>query len=121
MLETSARGYPPLNQEPTVAQTERRENHGLRRQVDCLLGAGASLTGRDPISIAFHDCTITVRNGKLFSENGLRGLVAVIAEHVWPCRESRNPAIDICLGQLDTCKDELARPGEPKRSPSEQR
>ncbi|WP_019341168.1 hypothetical protein [Stutzerimonas stutzeri] len=85
---------------------ERRENHRLRRHIDCLLNAGASLTGRSPISIEFHECAITVRNGMLFSENGLRSLVAAIAMHVWPCHESRQVAVEICLGQLDICQED---------------
>ena len=97
----------------TDTLSDRRENHVLRRHIDCLLSSGASLTGRLPITIAFHDCTITVRNGKLFSENGLRKLVAVIASHVWPSRQLRNIAIEICLGQLDARDDGFGKRGTP--------
>ncbi|HBM06979.1 hypothetical protein CXF92_17675 [Pseudomonas sp. Choline-3u-10] len=102
----------------TVMRSERRENHTLRRHIDYLLSAGAGLTGRSPITIDFHECTLTVRNGRLFNETGIRSLVTVIARHVWPCPESRHVAVEICLGQLvDTRQDDFGTSGEPKRSP----
>lgn len=101
----------------TAMRSERRENHTLRRHIDYLLSAGAGLTGRCPITIDFHECIFTVRNGRLFNESGIRSLVAVIARHVWPCSESRQVAVEICLGQLvDTCQDDFGTSGEPKRS-----
>jgi len=95
--------------------SERRENHRLRRHIDCLLSGGASLTGRSPIILDFHECTFTVRDGKLFNENGLRSLVAVIAKHVWSSAELQQVAIEICLGQLDTRQTELSASREAKR------
>ncbi|WP_407291852.1 hypothetical protein [Stutzerimonas zhaodongensis] len=61
---------------------------------------------------------MTVRNGKLFSEKGIRSLVAVIARHVWPSQDSRSVAIEICLGQLDAGK--VGGAGEQEESPSVQ-
>ncbi|WP_417781513.1 hypothetical protein [Stutzerimonas xanthomarina] len=105
----------------TALFSERRENHRLRRHIDCLLNAGASLAGRSPITIEFHECMITVRNGTLFNENGLRSLVSVIAMHVWPCQESQQVAVEICLGQLDICQDDSGTSCKPKSSSSVQR
>ncbi|NKQ11946.1 hypothetical protein [Pseudomonas sp. SST3] len=84
----------------TDARPERRVNHVLRRHIDCLLDSGGTLTGRCPITVTIKACTLTERNGVLFSESGLRDLVAAIASHVWPTPHLRYIAIDICLRQL---------------------
>lgn len=80
---------------------DRRLCHDLRRHIDCLLWSGGRLTGRSPITLAFEGRTLTVRNGKLFNERGLRDLVVAIANHVWPTPHLRDIAIEICIGQLD--------------------
>jgi len=80
---------------------ERRVGDALRRQIDCLLDSGAKLTNRSPITLVFEGRTLTVCDGKLLNEHGLRDLVAVIASHVWPTARLREIAIEICLAQLD--------------------
>ncbi len=83
------------------ASPGRRINGRLRRHIDCLLEAGARITGRSPTILVFEGRTLTVRNDQLFNETGLRDLITAVASHVWPSPHLRNVAIDICIGQLD--------------------
>jgi len=96
----SAHRQPEANAAP-----DRRVNGHLRRHIDCLLEAGARMTGRSPITLEFDGRTLTVQEDHLYNETGLRDLISAIASHVWPSQHLRNTAIDICIGQLDQAID----------------
>lgn len=80
---------------------ERRTLHALRDHIDCLLAAGASLTGRDPVQLSLQGRTLTVRHGMLVNENGHQDLIEMLADQEWANTRTRDLAIDICIRQLD--------------------
>ncbi|NRF50137.1 hypothetical protein LQF05_19865 [Stutzerimonas stutzeri] len=80
---------------------ERRELHALRDHIDCLLAAGASLVGRDPVQLSLQGRTLTVQHGMLVNENGHQDLIETLAELEWSNKRTRDMAIDICIRQLD--------------------
>ncbi|MCD1641031.1 hypothetical protein OUY36_01325 [Stutzerimonas sp. R40042] len=80
---------------------ERRALHALRDHIDCLLAAGASLVGRDPVQLNFQGRTLIVQHGMLLNENGHQDLIETLAELEWANKRTRDLAIDICIRQLD--------------------
>jgi len=80
---------------------ERRALHALRDHIDCLLAAGASLVGRDPVQLSFQGRTLIVQHGMLLNENGHQNLIETLAELEWANKRTRDLAIDICIRQLD--------------------
>lgn len=90
---------------------ERRALHALRDHIDCLLAAGASLTGRDPLQLNLHGRTLTVRQGMLINENGHQDLIEMLAGQEWTNTRTRDLAIEICIRQLDhTIKQNSTKP-----------
>nr|WP_272890562.1 hypothetical protein [Stutzerimonas stutzeri] len=73
----------------------------MRDHIDCLLAAGASLIGRDPVQLSLEGRTLTVRHGMLVNENGHQDLIETLAELEWTNKRTRDLAIDICIRQLD--------------------
>jgi len=69
---------------------ERRAFHALRGHIDCLLTAGASLVGRDPVQLSLQGRTLTVRHGMLVNENGHQDLVETLAELEWSNKRTRD-------------------------------
>ncbi|MCW8155976.1 hypothetical protein D7243_07215 [Stutzerimonas stutzeri] len=80
---------------------ERRAFHALRDHIECLLEAGGSLIGRDPVQLSLQGRTLTVRHGMLVNENGHQDLIETLAELEWTNKRTRDLAIDICIRQLD--------------------
>ena len=80
---------------------ERRAFHALRDHIDCLLAAGASLVGRDPVQLSLQGRTLTVRHGMLVNENGHQDLIETLAELEWSNKRTRDMAIELCIRQLD--------------------
>nr|WP_234461714.1 hypothetical protein [Stutzerimonas stutzeri] len=80
--------------------------HALRDHVDCLLAAGASLVGRDPVQLSFQGRTLTVQHGMLVNESGHQDLIETLAELEWTNKRTRDLAIDICIRQLDQAINE---------------
>ena len=80
---------------------ELRVDHVLGRHIECLQECGAALTGRSPNTLTFEGRTLTVQNGKLRSELGIRDFIAVIASYSWPNSRLRDVAIETCLQQVD--------------------
>ena len=80
---------------------ERRVFHALRDHIDCLLAAGASLIGRDPVQLSLQGRTLTVQHGMLLNENGHQDLIETLAVLQWSNKRTRDLAIDICIRQLD--------------------
>ena len=79
---------------------ERHAFHALRGHIDCLLTAGASLVGRDPVQLSLQGRTLTVRHGMLVNENGHQDL-ETLAELEWSNKRTRDMAIELCIRQLD--------------------
>lgn len=80
---------------------ERRAFHVLRDHIECLLEAGGSLIGRDPVQLSLEGRTLTVRHGMLVNENGHQDLIETLAELEWTNKRTRDLAINICIRQLD--------------------
>ncbi|MCW3150614.1 hypothetical protein N8H22_18560 [Stutzerimonas stutzeri] len=85
---------------------ERRVFHALRDHVDCLLAAGASITGRDPVRLSLKGHTLTVQQGMLVNENGYQDLIETLADYQWSDKRTRNVAIDLCIQQVDRAIDQ---------------
>lgn len=79
---------------------DKRTLHSLRKHIDDLLSAGATITARDPVTILADGKTMKVKHGMLVGYSDFLDLVEPIIDHEWP-DALRQMAADLCLKQLD--------------------
>ncbi|MCQ4308777.1 hypothetical protein NA645_12360 [Pseudomonas stutzeri] len=81
-------------------QRDKRTLHSLRKHIDELLAAGATIIARDPVTLVSDGQTLKVKHGMLIGHSGLLDLVEPLTDHQWP-DALRQMAIDLCIQQLD--------------------
>jgi hypothetical protein len=81
-------------------QQDNRTLHALRKHIDELLCDGASIVGRDPLTLLCEGQTLKVKQGMLLGYSGLLDLVEPVSDHEWP-DALRQMAVDLCIQQLD--------------------
>ncbi len=81
-------------------QQDKRRLHALRKHIDDLLAAGATIVARDPVTLVSDGQTLRVKHGMLVGHSGLLDLVEPLTDHQWP-NALRQMAIDLCIQQLD--------------------
>ncbi|KJH80621.1 hypothetical protein MCB86_16250 [Pseudomonas sp. KSR10] len=94
-------------------QQDKRTLHALRKHVDEMLAAGATIVSRDPVTLLRDGQTLKIRHGMLVGYSALLDLVEPISDHEWP-DALRQMAIDLCIQQLD----EAIRALEDKSAPA---
>jgi len=91
---------------------DNRTFHALRKHIDQLLGAGAVITSRDPVTIVSAGETLKVKQGMLVGYLEILDMTEPVADHEWP-EALHQMAADLCLRQLDRAIEALDRGGEP--------
>lgn len=86
---------------------DQRALHALRKHIDDLIGAGAVIVSRDPITISSAGETLKVKQGMLVSYSGFLDMIEPVADHDWP-DALRQMAIDLCIKQLDEAIQSLS-------------
>ncbi|AHL76515.1 hypothetical protein CH92_15995 [Stutzerimonas stutzeri] len=81
-------------------QQDKRTFHALRKHIDEMLGAGATIVSRDPVTLLRDGQTLKVKHGMLVGYSALLDLVEPVSDHEWP-DALRQMAIDLCIQQLD--------------------
>nr|WP_217474978.1 hypothetical protein [Stutzerimonas stutzeri] len=90
------------------SRQDKRRLHALRKHIDELLAAGATITSRDPVTIVSAGETLKVKHGMLVGYSGFLDMVEPTADHEWP-DALRQMAIDLCIKQLDQAIEALQR------------
>ena len=81
-------------------QQDNRILHALRKHIDELLCDGATIVGRDPLTLLYEGQSLKVKQGMLLGYSGLLDLVDPVSDHEWP-DALRQMAVDLCIEQLD--------------------
>ena len=80
---------------------ERRKYPSLRKHVEALLNAGATITEREPLQLLFKGQEMGVRHGILLCEPTPQELEEALALLASGESERRAEALNICLKQLE--------------------